>query len=67
MPIFQSKQPMIKQRPISLNSQFTVVLNDIKCFSVRFCDNSLLVLKMFFQVFSFANKKAQWFSSDKKM
>ena len=41
---------------ISLNSQFTVVLNGIICFSVRFCDNSLLVLKKSFQVFSFASK-----------
>ena len=44
---------------ILLNSQFTVALNDIICFSVRFCNNSLLVLKMFLQVFSFASKKGQ--------
>ena len=36
---------------MSYNSQFTVVLNDIICFSVRFCDNSLLGSKMGFQVF----------------
>ena len=44
---------------ISLNSQFTDVLNSIICFSVRFCDNSLLMLKVRFQVFSFASKKVQ--------
>ena len=49
---------------ISLNSQFIVVLDGVICFSVRFCDNSLLVLKMRFQVFSFACKKVQGFSSD---
>ena len=54
-PIFQSKQPMTKSY-ISLNNQFTVVLNDI-CFSVRFCD----------LVFSFPNKNVQGFSSDRKM
>ena len=52
---------------MSLNIQFTVVLNGIICFSVRFCDNSLLVLKMRFQVFSFASKKVQGFSSDMKI
>ena len=52
---------------MSYNSQFTVVLNDIICFSVRFCDNSLLVSKMGFQVFSFASKKVQGFSSDSKI
>ena len=51
---------------ISLNSQF-IVLDGIICFSVRFCDNSLLVLKMCFQVFSFASKKAQGFSSNRKI
>ena len=44
-----------------------VVLNGIICFSVRFCDNSLLVLKMRFQVFSVASKKVQRFSSDRKI
>ena len=58
---------MTKQHHISLNSQFTVVLNGIICFSVRFCDNSLLVLKMRFQVFSFVSKKVQGFSSDRKI
>ena len=52
---------------MSLNSQFVVVLDGIICFSVQFCDNSLLVLKMRFQVFSFASKKVQGFSSDKKI
>ena len=42
---------MTKQNHILLNSQFTVVLNDIICFSAQFCDNWLLVLKMRFLVF----------------
>ena len=63
-PIFQSKQAITKQHHISLNIQFTVVLNGITCFSARFCDNSLLVLKMPFQLFSFASKKVQGSSSD---
>ena len=67
MPIFQSKLPMTKKHHISLNSQFNVVLNCMICFSVRFCNNSLLVLKMRFQIFSFTSKKAQGFSSDRKM
>ena len=33
---------------ISLNSQFTVVLNAIICFSVQICDNLQLVLKYTF-------------------
>ena len=45
----------------SLNSQFIVVLDGI------ICDNSLLVLKMRFQVFSFSSKKVQGFSSDRKI
>ena len=52
---------------MSLKSQFTVVLNDIIFFSVRFCDNSLLVLKLRFQVFSFTSKKVQGSSSDRKI
>ena len=52
---------------MSLNSQFIVVLNGITFFSLRFCDNSLFVLKMHFQVFSFASKKLQEFSSDMKI
>ena len=55
-----------KNNHISLNSQFTVVLNDIILFSVRFCDNSLLMLKVRFQAFSFAIKKVQEFSSGRK-
>ena len=58
MPIFQSKLPI---------SQFNAVLNGIICFSERFCDNSLLMLKMHFQTFSFASKKLQRFSGDRKM
>ena len=37
------------------------------CFSVRFRDNSLLVLKMRFQLFSFASKKVHGFSSGRKI
>ena len=55
-----------KNNHISLNSRFTVVLNDIILFSVRFCDNSLLMLKVRFQTFSFASKKVQGFSSGRK-
>ena len=44
-----------------------VVLDGIICFSVRFCDNSLLVLKMRFQVNFFASKNVQGFSSDRKV
>ena len=39
-------------------------MNGIIRFSVLFCDNSLLVLKMGFQVFSFVSKKVEGFSSD---
>ena len=46
---------------------FTAVLNGIICFSIRFCDNSILVSKMSFQAFSFASKKVQGFSSDRKI
>ena len=67
MVIFQSKQPMTKQHHISLSSQFTALLNSMICFSVQFCDYSLLVLKMRIQVFSFATKKVQGFSSDWKI
>ena len=55
-----------KYYDISLISQLTVVLNGIICFSVRFSDNSLLMLKVRFQIFSFASKKVQGFSSDRK-
>ena len=65
MPIFQSKLPITKSHHISLNSQFNVVLGGIICFSVQFCDNSLL--KMRFQVFPFASKKIQGFSGDRKI
>ena len=65
--MFQSKHAMNKNITYqSLNSQF-IVLDGIICFSVRFCDNSLLVLKMCFQVFSFASKKAQESSSNRKI
>ena len=50
---------------ISLNSRF-IVLDGIICFSVRFCDNSLLALKIHFQIFSFASKKVKGFSSNRK-
>ena len=46
---------------MSVNSQFIVVLNGMICFFVRFCDNSLLVLKTRFQVFSFASKNVEGF------
>ena len=49
---------------MSLNSQFIVVLDGTICFSVQFCDNSLLVLKMRFQAFCFASKEVRVFSSD---
>ena len=59
---------MTKWHHISLNSWFTVVFfNYIICFSVRFCDNLLLVLKMLFQVFAFASKKIHGFSSDSRL
>ena len=48
-------------------SQLIITLDGIVCFSVRFCDNSLLRLKMRFQVFSFTSKKVQGFSSDRKI
>ena len=66
MPIFQSKIATTKYHHISLYSQFTVVLDGIICFSARFCDDSLLALKLRFQVFSFASKKVQGFSNDRK-
>ena len=52
---------------MSLNSQFTVALNGIICFSARFCNDALLVLKMIFQVFYFASKNVQGFSKERKM
>ena len=58
MPIFKSKQAMNKQHHKSLNSQFIVVLDGTIYSSARFSDNSLLELKMRFQIFSFARKKA---------
>ena len=39
------------QHHISLNSQFNVVLNGIICFSVQFCNNSLLLLKCVLRFF----------------
>ena len=42
------------------------VSDGIICFYVRFCDNSLLVLKMRFQFSSFASKKAQRYSGEKR-
>ena len=58
---------MNKLHHISLNSQFIVVLDGITCFSLRFCDSSLLVFKMSFQVFTFACKMVQGFSSERKI
>ena len=52
---------------MSLNSQLIAVLDGIICFSEQVCDNSLLVLKMHFQAFSFASKKVQGISSDRKI
>ena len=56
---------MNKYHHISLNVQFLVVLDGIICYSVRFCDNSLLMLKMFFR--SLASKKILVFSSERKV
>ena len=58
---------MNKQHHILLNRKFIVVLDSLICFSVRFCNNSLSVLKMRFEVFSFPSKKVQGFSSDRKI
>ena len=58
---------MNKKHHNPLNCQFIVVLDDIICFSVKLCDNSLLVTKMRFQVFYFASNKMQRFSSDRKI
>ena len=58
---------MNKPRHIALNIRCTFVLDGIICFSVRFCDNLLLVLKMRFQVFSLASKKVEGFPSDRKI
>ena len=67
MPIFQSKQAMVKQHHISLNGRVTVVLDGIIYFSAQFCDNSLLALKIRFQVFSFASKKVQGLYRDRSI
>ena len=58
---------MNRQLHIALNIQCAFVLDGIICFSVRFCDNLLLVLKTRFQVFSLASKKVQGFPSDRKI
>ena len=39
-----------------------MLFSGIICFSVQFCDNWLLMLKMRFQAFSFATKKLEGFS-----
>ena len=44
-----------------------LVLKGIVCLSIRICDDSLLVLKMRFRVFSFVSRKVQGFSSDNKL
>ena len=64
---FNQNNQWLNNIMVSLNRQFTVVLNRIICFSVRFYDNSLLVLKMPFQIFSLASKKVQGFSTDRKI
>ena len=46
---------------MSLNRQFTVVLNDMICFSVRFCDNSVLVLKCILKSFPSQAKRYKVF------
>ena len=51
---------------MSLDSQVVIILDGIKYFCVWFSDNSQLVLKMRFPLFSFASKKTQEFSSDRK-
>ena len=58
---------MNRQLHIALNIQCAFVLDGIICFSVRFCDNLLLVLRTRFQVFSLASKKVQGFPSDRKI
>ena len=55
---------MTKQHYITLNSQFTIVLDGM---ILLFTSCSLLGLKMRFQVFSFANKKVQGVSSERKI
>ena len=64
---FNQNNQWLKNVIYPLNSQFTIVLNSTFILSVRFCNNSLLVLKIVFQVFSFASKKVQGFSSDRKI
>ena len=56
-----------KQLLKSLNWQFTVALDGIICFAVRFCDNYLFVLKMRLKVFYFASDKIQRFYSNSKI
>ena len=46
---------------------FTVVLDIIICFSAHFWDNSTLMLKIRFQVFSSTSKNIQGFSGDMKI
>ena len=73
LPLFVEKRWFFNQNNQWLNNIINyqidnlLLLNSIICFSVGFCDNSLLVLKMRFQVFSFANKKVQGFFSDRKI
>ena len=52
---------------VSILLQLSASIPEGPDFSVWFCNNSLLVLKMRFQVFSFASKKVQGFSSDRKI
>ena len=54
----------MRKHNLSLSGQFIVVWDAIICFSVRFCDDPLPVLKMYFQVFFFPKQKGtrvfQW-------
>ena len=43
------------------------ILDRIICFSLRFCDIAVLVLKIYFQFFCFASQKLQGFSSDRNI
>ena len=58
---FSIKTTITNQHHISLNGQFTVVFNGIICFSVRYCDKLLLVLKMRLQVFISQAKRCKGF------
>ena len=63
---FNQNNQWLSNNNISLNRQLIVLLNSIICFSERFCDISLLVLKMRFQVF-FRKQKDKGFPCDRKI